>query len=79
MRYIDDKKQLEEITDPNGLKILLPLEAISIKGSRTIYCPHCGEVIWEIPRNKYSICRCHACKNEFYLYPCNTAVGGTSL
>lgn len=46
---------------------------LSVKGSRAIYCPHCGYMFTDTPVSKYGIYRCRSCHGDFYLYSRNAS------
>lgn len=73
MKYLESMKQLRSFTAQTGPKIILPLEAVSVKGSRAIYCPHCGYMFTDTPVSKYGIYRCRSCHGDFYLYSRNAS------
>lgn len=68
MIQLDNLQELESLKG-NGVKVILPMEAVTVKGIHNIYCPHCGRSVFDsLPQNRWEYGTCRHCGGKYMLY-----------
>ena len=63
------KKVLAALRNPHTVKVGLPMEAVIVEGIHNIYCPHCGESVFDsIPNDRWELGVCSHCGGKYFLY-----------
>ena len=61
-------RELRQIQQADGPQVLLPMDVFVVDGIHNIYCPHCGQSVFNrIPSNKNAVGVCANCGGKFYL------------
>lgn len=69
MIQLNNMAELRAIQNDTRLKVILPMEALTVKGIHNIYCPHCGQSVFgSIPKSRWAIGICSHCGGKFYIY-----------
>lgn len=60
MRVVKNQKELQKILpfSKPRLDILIPMEAIKVRGYKQIYCPNCGHIVNDFRQDKKGEARC---------------------
>lgn len=69
MRVVKNQKELQKILpfSKPRLDILIPMEAIKVRGYKQIYCPNCGHIVNGFRQDKKGEARCQVCHRNFFL------------